>query len=325
LDEEFPDYQKLLDDMATDPTPFTLPGLPTLAATPSASGQKRSRAFPTEDEGEFEYTRASGSGIHHSVNASSSADPILPPPQGPMGQEDGDIPRELDRANLVKVFAASPLLPEPTLLKVDHVATLLALAVDGPVQKAAIKFLAPAYSQQEAEAIWTAWAPHLAPPPDHPMAGGTLLRDTILQALCTPYPTTKQAKEVAGKLVNDLAQAVATQTFVAHTAADISDEEMEVNIHPSHFVQAWAYVPLSSHSLNETCPFTGLNPPRGTPTEDSGRRRKIHTSTEEQTHSMVPFVGLAQQLLARIATLAHAIWLAIPALFSHIGTFSPLI
>ena len=56
LDEEFSDYQKLLDDMATDPTPVTLPELPSLAATPTASGLKRAWTLPTEGEGEFENT-----------------------------------------------------------------------------------------------------------------------------------------------------------------------------------------------------------------------------------------------------------------------------
>ena len=82
-----------------------------------------------------------------------------------------------------------------------------------------------------------AWAPYLAPPPDHPLAGGTLLRETIMQSLCTPYPTTKLAREVAGKLVDDIAKTVVTQTFVAHTAADLSDEEMEVAPCPSHLDQ----------------------------------------------------------------------------------------
>jgi hypothetical protein len=36
------------------------------------------------------------------------------------------------------------------------------------------------------------------------------------------------------------------------------------------------------------------------------------------THSLEGFLAL-------IATLVHAIWLAIPTLFTHIGTFSPLI
>jgi len=115
----------------------------------------------------------------------------------------------------------SPLLLEHKQLRVDHIATLLALAMDGPVQKAAFKLLALAYSQQEAEAIWTAWAPHFAPLPDNPLAGGTLLWDTMLQTLCTHYPTAKHAKEAACKLINDIAASVATRTFAAHTAADL--------------------------------------------------------------------------------------------------------
>jgi hypothetical protein len=35
-DEEFPEYQKLLDDMATDSTPSILACLPRMAAAPSA-------------------------------------------------------------------------------------------------------------------------------------------------------------------------------------------------------------------------------------------------------------------------------------------------
>ena len=224
---------------------------------------------------------------------------------------------------MVTVFVASPLLPEPTQLKVDHIAALLALAVYGPIRKAAIKLLAPTYSQQKAEAIWTAWAPHLAPPRDHPLAGGSLLRDTILHALCTPYPTAKQAREVATVLVNALAAVFATQTFVAHTAPDLSVEDMEVSIHPSHFIQARAYLPLFSHSSSGTCPITCLNLPRGNPTEDLGRRRGRHISVEGR-NAMAPFSELAHQLLATLATICRAIWLAILALSTHIGTFSLL-
>ena len=56
-----------------------------------------------------------------------------------------------------------------------------------------------------------------------------------MQSMCTPYPTSKSAREAAGKLIDDIAKAVVTQTFVAHTAADMSDEEIEVPPHPSHF------------------------------------------------------------------------------------------
>ena len=57
---------------------------------------------------------------------------------------------DLARANVITAFVASPLLPEPNQLKVDHILALLALAVDGTVHKAAIKLLAPACSLQEA-------------------------------------------------------------------------------------------------------------------------------------------------------------------------------
>jgi hypothetical protein len=54
---------------------------------------------------------------------------------------------------VVTAFMGSPLLPEPNQLRMDDIATLLTLAVDGPVRKAIFKLLAPTYYQQEAEAI----------------------------------------------------------------------------------------------------------------------------------------------------------------------------
>ena len=75
------------------------------------------------------------------------------PSHGPTGQEDDEVRPELDRANVVTAFMGSPLLLEPKQLRVDNIATLLALAVHGPVEKAAFKLLAPIYSHQEAEAI----------------------------------------------------------------------------------------------------------------------------------------------------------------------------
>jgi hypothetical protein len=74
IDEEFPDYQKLLDNMATDPTPVTL------AAAPSASGQKRSRANPAEGEGDNEDIGVYGIGNHQTTDATGTADPALLPP-----------------------------------------------------------------------------------------------------------------------------------------------------------------------------------------------------------------------------------------------------
>ncbi len=126
------------------------------------------------------------------MSAVGSVDLILPPPQGLGGPDAAEITPEIIRANAVTAFIGSPLIPEPDQLKVDNIATMLSLSVEGPAKKAAFRLFAPAYSQQEAEAeaeaIWISRAPHFAPPNDHPLSGGTLLRDTILQALCTFFP-----------------------------------------------------------------------------------------------------------------------------------------
>jgi hypothetical protein len=119
--------------MATDPTLVTLLDLTSLTFTTTDLGLKRSRTLRSKGEGEFEDTRAFGSGSHPAANASGSADPILPPPQGPTGQEDDELPPDLERVDVVTAFMGSPLLPELNQLRVNNIATLLALAVDGPV------------------------------------------------------------------------------------------------------------------------------------------------------------------------------------------------
>ncbi len=64
LDEEFQDYQTLLDGMEVDPTPITLPCLPLLGHIPSAFGQNKRVKTSPEPTGEKETwdTPASGSG-----------------------------------------------------------------------------------------------------------------------------------------------------------------------------------------------------------------------------------------------------------------------
>ena len=206
----------------------------------------------------------------------------------------------------------------------DHITALLARVADGPVHKAAIKLLAPAYSQQEAEAVWTAWAPHLGPPPDHPLARGTLIQDTIIQSLCTPYPTAELAREAANKLVNDIAKAVLTQIFVAHTAEDLSDEEMEVTFRASHsdHTRSHFYLPVQS-PCGPRCP-TGLALPRITPIGESCRNHERYLSPGHHAPRPTLSAGLAQSFLALIAAIASAIWPAIPAFFPLKGTLHSL-
>ena len=78
-----------------------------------------------------------------------------------------------------------------------------------------------------------------------------MLWDTIVQSMCTPYPPAKSAREAAGELADDIAKAVVTQTFVAHTAANLFDEEMDVLPHPSHFGHVRFYLnPSAIHSAD---------------------------------------------------------------------------
>ena len=101
--------------------------------------------------------------------------------------------------------------------------------------------------------------------------------------LCTPYPTAKSAREAAGKLVDDIAKAVVTQAFVAHTADDLSDEEMEILPHPSRFGHIRSYSPPPGHSPREPRCITGPIPPLGTPIRETARSRGSHTPTKSQT------------------------------------------
>jgi hypothetical protein len=110
LDEEFPDYQELMDDMAVDMIPVKLPCLPSMAAAPSASGQKRSSANPADGERDTKDTGASDNGIHHAAGVRGAADAALLLLSGPTGQEDLELSPDLVRANAVKAFVASPLL-----------------------------------------------------------------------------------------------------------------------------------------------------------------------------------------------------------------------
>jgi hypothetical protein len=87
--------------MAADPNPVTLTCLPSLAATPSVSGQKPSRAIPTEGKGEIEDGGALGSGGLQEANISGIADPTLLPTHGLITQGDDDIPPDMARADAV--------------------------------------------------------------------------------------------------------------------------------------------------------------------------------------------------------------------------------
>jgi len=171
-----------------------------------------------------------------------------------------------------------------------------------------------------------AWAPHLAPPYDHLLAGGTLLRETIMLTICTPYPIAKSVRAApVDKIVDDIAKAVITHAFVAHMTEDLSDEEIEILPHPSHFGYIRSYSPPLGHSLREPLCITCLIPPQGTPIGENARSHGSHTPTESPAPHRTSYVELALRLLVRKAALAKEVWLAIPTPLSYLRALRPLI
>jgi hypothetical protein len=151
--------------MAVGPTPVILPCLLSLAAAPSFWGQKRTRANTADGEADNKDTIASGNGVPPTSNASGPVEDNLRPLYGSTGQEEPDLPTYLTRDEAITTFMGSPILSEPDQLRVDHISALLALAVDGPIQKTAIQFLAPEYSQKAAEASGQGGHPTSPHPP----------------------------------------------------------------------------------------------------------------------------------------------------------------
>jgi len=136
--------------------------------------------------------------------------------------------------------------------------------------------------------------------------------------MCNPYPTTKSAREAAGKLVDDIAKALVAQTFVAHTAADLPDEEMEVLPHPSYFGHVrFCFQLLGRSHRGSYCP-TSLIPPRTTPIGETCQMHGRHPSIGGPAPHRAPSAGLAQSDLFLTTALAIGVWLAITAPLSYI-------
>jgi len=118
--------------------------------------------------------------------------------------------------------------------------------------------------------------------------------------------------------------AVLTHTFVADTAEDLSDEEMEVTLCASHSDHTRSHFHLPDHSpCGPRCP-TGLTLSRRTPLGETCRNHERDLSARHHAHRPTLSAGLAHRFLTLIAALASAIWPAIPAFFSHKGTLPSL-
>jgi hypothetical protein len=71
-------------------------------------------------------------------------------------QDPAEENEPLTRSEAITTFVASPHLPEPDQLRIDHISVLMAVLSpgDGPVQKQAVKLFSMEYDQAAAKLIW---------------------------------------------------------------------------------------------------------------------------------------------------------------------------
>jgi len=77
-----------------------------------------------------------------------------------------------------------------------------------PTHKQVVKILSLEYDLPTANLIWEAWAPYIAPPEGHPLAGVDLAKDLVVATLCKPFSTAKLAKAAAKTLVDALVDTI---------------------------------------------------------------------------------------------------------------------
>ena len=105
-------------------------------------------------------------------------------------QEDADPKAPPTLSEATTAFIGSPLLPEPEQLIMGHISSLMALITrgDGPICVKFVQLLSMEYDFPTATLIWETWAPYIAPPVGHPLAGHDLAKDLVLATLCKPFP-----------------------------------------------------------------------------------------------------------------------------------------
>jgi non-ribosomal peptide synthetase component F len=158
IDEDFPEFQTLLDSMEVEATPITMPSLPSLGPSPSLPEQNERSRVNLHDtrEGDAEDTCASSTGTHHATRNAGFADMSMHVQPYPTRQGSPAETAELILAYAITAFLVSPLLPDLDKLLVDHISALMAVAVDGNTHKAAMWLLALEHSKAVAEKVWAA-------------------------------------------------------------------------------------------------------------------------------------------------------------------------
>lgn len=198
LDEEFQDYQALLDNAEVEPMPLTLPDLPPPRPAPSVSGQKRGNTSREGDETEDTGTSTGG------------VQPVAP----------------MTREEAMAAFIAAPFIPPIEEFRVDHITVLLALLLEDPIRSTAIGLIIKGYSLVDAEIIWSQWEPHLQLPPSHPLAGPGHVERQIMAMLQAVYTTPETATQDILGLTDLVSVAIPVETFILFTDLTLHEEDM---------------------------------------------------------------------------------------------------
>jgi len=115
------------------------------------------------------------------------------------------------------------------------------------------------------------------------------------------------ARDIASKLFDDIAKAVLANTFVAHTAKDLFDEEMEVNFFASHPDHTRSHFHLPDHSPCGPRYPASMTLPRRTPIGETCRNHERELSARHHVPHPTLSAGLAQSFLTLTVALASAI------------------
>ena len=150
LDEEFPDYQKLLDKAEVDPPPLPCPTSLFPGQPPPYRGKNEVRGGARLDADKVADTGTSSGGAQGPAPLDGQ-EPVYTgiPPAAPKRLP--TITREAAMDNSLE----APFPPYASQMRVDRVTALLSLLLEDPLRFAATNLICKSYSEGDASYIWS--------------------------------------------------------------------------------------------------------------------------------------------------------------------------
>ena len=148
-------------------------------------------------------------------------------------------------------FQEATFLPDPSQLRLDRIAALMALLLGEPLRTSALELLYPSYTSADSTYIWPVWEPHIRPPKIHPLAEGTLTRDTVLALLRRDYIASEDAAGDNQALTNLVVISIPVETFILYTVVTLQEEERAVRTpsYPYPLLGFLAFLPFNNGAL----------------------------------------------------------------------------